>query len=207
MEKEVSVRFRPVVLGLLLTLLTLTVPALAQSAVDGIAADIDAYWAGQFAAAGVPYASPAVADVDGPTNTPCGTITPAVGPGAFCAGNDTIYLVPGYFDPSDPQGNFALYTVLAHEWGHHIQLELGIESGASKWRELQADCLAGAYLHSAEDRSVVSAGMVTQAVGMTAQAGDLSILPVDGPEHGSAAERGISLMNGYNGGPQGCGVL
>ncbi|HEU0115293.1 MAG TPA: neutral zinc metallopeptidase [Thermomicrobiales bacterium] len=200
-------RFRPIALVLILAALALPLPTLAQSSIGAIAADIDAYWAGQFAAAGVPYSSPAVADVDGPLDTPCGTISPAVGPGAFCADNDTIYLVPGYFDPSDPQGNFALYTVLAHEWGHHVQLELGVDSGASKLRELQADCLAGAYLHSAEDRGVVNGGMVTQAVGMTAQAGDLSILPIDGPEHGSPAERGISLMDGYNGGPQGCGVL
>jgi len=200
------VRLRSFALAMLFAALALPLPALAQTSIDDVAADINAYWAGQFAAAGVPYAAPAVKDVDGPTDTPCGAISPDVGPGAFCGGNDTIYLVPAYFDPNDPQGHFALYTVLAHEWGHHVQLELDI-GGESKWRELQADCLAGAYLHDAENRGVIGAGMVTQAVGMTAQAGDLSFLPTDGAEHGSPAERGISLMNGYNNGPQGCGVL
>lgn len=180
-------------------------PALAQSSEEAIVGDVGAYWAGAFASAGIPYAWPGVVAVTGPIETSCGVIDPSFGPGAYCPTDQTIFYTPGWFDLSDPSAGFALYTVVAHEWGHHVQQQLGL-FGGSKDGELQADCLAGAYLQTAEARGLISSGMLSQAVGFTALAGDLSFLPVDGVAHGSPSERAISLMTGFQSGPTGCGV-
>lgn len=180
--------------------------ALAQSTPDAAAADINAYWARQFAAAGDPYVAPAVVDIADATQTKCGTITPQIGPGAYCGADNTIYLVPAYFNAADPASAFAFDTVLAHEWGHAVQRNLGI-GGTSQQLELQADCLGGAYLRDAASRGLFSQEMLTQSVGLAAQSGDLSFVPDQGEEHGSGADRGISMMQGYQGGPQACGVL
>src|SRR5918997_5517483 len=80
-------------LVLALALFALVAPATvsAQSTIDLVVSDIDAFWAQQFANAGLAYASPTLRSIDGPMDTSCGYIDPYFSPGAYCAADQTVY--------------------------------------------------------------------------------------------------------------------
>jgi predicted metalloprotease len=199
-------RLVAVVLALLVAVVA-PAPLSGQTSVDGVIADLDGFWAGTFAAAGIPYASPAVVALDGPLDTPCGPIEPAWGPAAYCAVNQTIYYSPQWFGVlSAGEDGLAGVTILAHEWGHHVQLQLGLLGSPTAESELQADCLAGVYAQDAEARGIISGLAIAEAMRVASLSGDLGWLPVDAPAHGSGAERAISFMNGYRDGAPGCGI-
>jgi predicted metalloprotease len=100
--------------------------------------------------------------------------------------------------------------VLAHEIGHHVQHLLGrtdqvrAEQERSPSRanvlsvrlELQADCLAGIWAHSTNERRLLETGDVEEALGAASAVGDDRIQKQSGgrvsPEtwtHGSARQR------------------
>ncbi len=108
-------------------------------------------WARTIAAAtGQPFTTPAVQIVRGPFTSPCGRGTDSY----YCSASNTIY-----FSVPEPQAYpFDLDVILAHEFGHHVQGQMGIFTGL--WRveqtqsaevvleqrrrmELQAQCFAG----------------------------------------------------------------
>lgn len=182
-------------------------PAGAQASPDVIVADLDTFWASQFGLAGREYWSPAIVVLDQPVSSSCGVLSSDFGPGAYCGADATLYYAPVWFSTFETGGHeFASLTVLAHEWGHHVQLLLGIGWSPSKEYELQADCLAGVYAHQAEQEGLAPAGALADAIRLSALSGDTGPLPLDAPEHGSGAERAISFMNGYDAGVAGCGI-
>jgi predicted metalloprotease len=105
-------------------------------------------------------------------------------------------------------GDFAPILVLAHEWGHHLQTVLGIAPSPGNTCELQADCLAGAYASDAAQRGLLDPGDITEAVAMSAAAGDPLGLPQDTPgAHGINDDRVTAFMCGYLGGVGACALL
>jgi predicted metalloprotease len=177
----------------------------AQSPVDSVVADIDAFWAQQFAAAGYEYASPGLQSIDGSMETSCGPIDPYMSPGAYCAANQVVYYSTAW-GPNEEGSEILWWTVLSHEWGHHIQglVDTGVTSVLEA--EQQADCFAGAYMRHAQDAGLVSPTAVSQALSLTQSAGDVFFLMPDGaPEHGNKAERALAFMTGMNGAVGDCG--
>src|SRR4029453_12790296 len=83
-------------------------------------------------------------------------------------------------------GDFAQAYVIAHEVGHHVQSLLGTEAKlrAAQRRapsranelsvrlELQADCYAGVWGHSTEQRKLLEAGDVDEGLAAAAAVGD-----------------------------------
>jgi predicted metalloprotease len=182
--------------------------ASAQSSADIVIGDLDSFWSTEFAAAGREYWSPGIVVLGEPVDTSCGTLSSSFGPGAYCSANGTLYYAPVWFMSfSDGGYDFALMTVLSHEWGHHIQLLLGIQWQADKSYELQADCLSGAYAAHAELVGLAPPGALADSIRLAALSGDVGALPRDAAEHGGGAERAISFMNGYQGGVNGCGIV
>jgi hypothetical protein len=101
-------------------------------------------------------------------------------------------------------GDFAVAMVMAHEFGHHIQDELGVFGRFdTPTIEQHADCLAGVWTASAEQIGILDPGDVEE--GMTAAwlVGDSAFDAVD--HHGTSDERVTAFMTGYTGaGPSAC---
>lgn len=173
---------------------------------DSVLADIDAFWSEEFALNGNNYYPAEIVPVTEVVASQCGDFGPYDNPAAFCPLEDIVYYsVPLSSDINTAVGDFAWITVLAHEWGHHVQFLLGIEPALTIDRELQADCFAGAYAQRAQRMGFLQEGDVTEALVMNIMSGD----PVEMGEdvhgaHGSSDYRVTWFMQGYFNGTTAC---
>ena len=148
----------------------------------------------------------------GQTQSGCGTAQEATGP-FYCPQDERVYIDLDFWDELKKLGgnsaDFAQGYVIAHELGHHVQDILGIEqkatqmmqdrsqrSKASVELELQADCFAGIWGHSQQERHLLDPADVQSALANAAAVGDDHIQKMQrgtvSPEtftHGSSAER------------------
>lgn len=184
-----------------------TMPGLTpDNMTETVLGDIDAFWAGEFAANGNDYYAAGIVPVSEVTYSSCGNFGPYDNPAAFCPAEDAVYYsIPLSQEIHTTIGDFAWITVLAHEWGHHVQLILGLQHENSIDRELQADCFAGAYALRALQQGYLQEGDVTEAVLINIMSGD----PIEMDEmvsgaHGSSDYRVTSFMEGYFGGSAAC---
>lgn len=97
---------------------------------DVLHADVDRFWAEQFALAGRSYAPPGgVVRIDAPLRTGCGRADAATSAAFYCVLDETIYYAGGFRDALYTIGDFGWVVVVAHEWAHHVQNQLGIDLG------------------------------------------------------------------------------
>ena len=139
--------------------------------------------------AGVPYRHAKLVLFRNSTPSGCGGAESATGP-FYCPADEKVYIDLGFYDELKQRfgapGEFAQAYVLAHEVGHHVQKITGVErqvrqlqqsspqSGnrLSVMMELQADCLAGVWAHSTQQRGLLERGDVESALGAAAAVGD-----------------------------------
>ncbi len=130
------------------------------------ALSLDDYWDHALPSqAGIAYVPPEMVIFTGSVRTGCGSATSAVGP-FYCPADQTVYLDTSFFDElattyGSDGGPLAELYVVAHEFGHHIQNELGTMSSqntrdqgptsGSVRLELQADCYAGMWVQGASE--------------------------------------------------------
>ncbi len=169
--------------------------------------ELNAFWQNALASAGVGYRAPAIRTLNAPIATACGRAGPEH-LAFYCPPEEAIYYSPAGLDAHRQRiGDFAPIVVIAHEWGHHIQTIFGIAPGSDNTFELQADCLAGAYAADASRRGVLDPGDITEAVAMSATAGDPLGLPQDTRgAHGINDDRITAFMRGYLGGVAACAL-
>jgi predicted metalloprotease len=205
------------------TLFSLSQEGVAETSVsrdalfpDPLHAHIDQFWAARFLEAGRPYDSPdGVIAFDEPIVTACGRAEPEQEAAFYCVIDEKIYYSSEFRTLIESQiGDFAWVIVVAHEWGHHIQANLGFDLGVVPDRagefppielEQQADCLAGAYALDAEVTGWLDQGDIDEALYMTEISGDPTGTAWNDPRaHGTGAERIDAFMLGYSGGLFGC---
>ena len=163
------------------------------------------------------------------TQTGCGVGQSAMGP-FYCPLDEKVYIDLGFYDELKTKfgasGDFAQAYVIAHELGHHVQHLLGTDeqvrramqrdpAAANQYSvrlELQADCFAGVWGRSTEQRKLLDEGDIQEGMNAAASVGDDRILQKAGRNanaesftHGSAAQRMSWFKKGYDSGdPRAC---
>ena len=158
------------------------------------------------------------------TQSGCGGAESATGP-FYCPADEKVYIDLGFYDELSQRfgapGQFAQAYVLAHEIGHHVQKITGIESRVRQLQrgnpqmgnalsvkmELQADCLAGVWAHSTQQRNLLEQGDMQSALGAAAAVGDDRLQKMsrghvtpDSFTHGSSSERMQWFQKGFDSG-------
>ena len=164
--------------------------------------DVQNTWEDIFKRAGEQYPRTTLRLFTDQVSTGCGVASSATGP-FYCPPDQHVYLDMTFFRELKTRfgaaGDFAQAYVIAHEFGHHVQNALDINDQVKTREdgiklELQADCLAGVWGHSAAQRKLLEPGDLQEGLGAAASVGDDRIQEktqgrVD-PEswtHGSAA--------------------
>jgi predicted metalloprotease len=198
--------------------------------VDVVSGEIDATWGKIFTESGKTYEPPTVVLFDEAVQSACGTAPASVGP-FYCPRDRKVFLDLTFLEELQRQlgapGDFAKAYVIAHEFGHHVQNLLGVMDDVDLARqenpddanelsvrlELQADCLAGVWAHSANaEGDFLEAGDIEEGLTAAAAVGDDRIQRQQGgrvnPEsftHGSGEQRVTWFRNGFEGGdPTAC---
>jgi uncharacterized protein len=167
------------------------------------AAGLGDYWTSTFRRLGRLYVGPSdVVWYDFPSFTGCGITS--LGSSTYCRVDRTIYLDSGLFTRAiDNFGDFAAATILAHEWGHEVQDELGLFRWAVLHRywigkELQADCYAGMFARRLGQLGLLRDGDLEDATALLASLGDDQQMKRSSPQaHGTPVERMSWFLRGY----------
>jgi predicted metalloprotease len=154
----------------------------------------------------------------------CGLAQSATGP-FYCPEDEKVYIDLSFFDELRDRfgapGEFAEAYVIAHEIGHHVQKILGIEGKVQQLREnnpaeanplsvkleLQADCFAGVWGNSTQQRKIIDQSDVSAGLRAAAAVGDDRLQRMSTgrvmPEtftHGSSAQRDHWFQQGLDSG-------
>jgi uncharacterized protein len=204
-------------------------PDEARSFVGFVTDDTQQTWAKLFQQSGKQYTPARVVLYTEAASTGCGFGEAAVGP-FYCPRDQKVYLDVSFFRALQSRlgapGDFAQAYVIAHEIGHHVQRQQGVNAqverapegartganGLSVRAELQADCYAGVWAHSASQRDLLEVGDLDEAIGAASAVGDdrlqKSSTGTVQPErwtHGSAESRARWFKKGYTtGNPAAC---
>jgi hypothetical protein len=169
-----------------------------------IITDVDRYWTRTLAASDIPeprvsYVFPAPGE-----RRRSGCRAVAADDAAFyCPADDTIYisqvLAKQFYDAV---GDFGVAYVVAHEYAHNVQSELGRLSAdartSSKPFELQADCMAGLWGNSAYNAGRFDEADVEEAVRTAYAVGDFDYGNPN--HHGTPDERREAWLTGFRSG-------
>jgi hypothetical protein len=158
------------------------------------------------------------------TYSGCGRAEEATGP-FYCPSDEKVYIDLDFYDELKRRfgapGEFAQAYVIAHELGHHVQNILGIErkvrhlqevnsrvqNALSVKMELQADCFAGIWAHTTQQRGLLEQGDIDSALGAAAAVGDDRLQKMatghvtpDSFTHGTSAQRMMWFRKGFDSG-------
>jgi predicted metalloprotease len=160
----------------------------------------------------------------GAVQSACGFAQAAMGP-FYCPNDQKVYIDLAFYDELRQRfgaaGDFAQAYVIAHEVGHHIQRQIGVEPQVRQLQrrrpdlanqlsvrmELQADCFAGVWGHSTAQRQILERGDVEEGLRAAAAIGDDRIqrrtqgyVVPEGFTHGSSEQRVYWFRRGLESG-------
>ena len=194
-----------------------------------VTTDVDEYWMKAFADAELPEPRVSYSWIpEGQTAaSACGDEDGTLGDtaAAYCPGDDTIYISQkfatdiynGALDQALPGssqgygrtvGDFAVAYIVAHEYAHQVQDELGLferygQQVPTSAFELQADCYAGTWAKSAYQEDRLEEGDVQEAIDAALAVGDFD---ASNPgHHGTPEQRAAAWNSGFESGdPSSC---
>jgi hypothetical protein len=191
---------------------------------DGVLTNIDRYWTRTFAESNLPEPRVAFENVQVGERARTGCRVVADDSAAFyCPSDDTIYIAERFASDlyngvarglpgqsagyGRAAGDFGVAYVVAHEYAHNLQHELGIFSigraNSAKPFELQADCLAGTWGNSVYRQGLLDEGDVEEALGTALAVGDFDV--GNEQHHGTPEERRAAWSLGFeSGNPADC---
>jgi uncharacterized protein len=188
-------------------------PETMDQLLTAVTKDVDGYWTKAFKDAGLP--EPRVSY----------DWSPSGGVAAYSPEDDTIHIsqefateiYDGALDQALPGssqgyghavGDFAVAYIVAHEYGHQIQDELGLfekygQQVPTMAFELQADCYAGTWAKSASDENRLDDGDVQEALDAALAVGDFDA--GNPSHHGTPEQREQAWNHGFDAGdPSSC---
>ena len=157
--------------------------------------DVAGAWARTYAATTIRYLWVLPGQV---FQTSCGLTSLSVA--FYCPADDAMYVDAAFAGSVEAQlGDMAAAMIVAHEYGHNLQGELGVASDPNRAlpTELHADCLAGAWARDAYLRGVADDGDLDEAVAGARAAGDYEV--GDPGHHGLPEQRAEATIAGING--------
>lgn len=201
-----------------------TSPHTIDAFLTDVLRSVDRYWTQTLRAQGLP--EPSVSYYWVP---PGETVATACGPAGamaafYCPGDDTMYVAQEFaaalYDgvlrglPGEQAGfgraagDFGVAYVVAHEYAHNLQDELGYftlgRGNSSEPFELQADCLAGTWGNSVYRAGRLRPGDVQEAINTALAVGDFDYSSAN--HHGTPEERKDAWLLGFHSGDPGqCG--
>ncbi|MBK5303883.1 MULTISPECIES: KPN_02809 family neutral zinc metallopeptidase [Gammaproteobacteria] len=192
--------------------------------IQSVLGDTEDTWKQLFAQTGRHYPEPTLTLFSERVTSACGFANTASGP-FYCPTNRQVYLDLEFFRVMAQQfsviGDFAQSYIIAHEIGHHVQLELGLSAPLEKAQthrqpvtgdgglevraELQADCLAGVWAHHAQRRLLwLEAGDIDAALQAATVFGDdqlqhakTNVIRPETFSHGTSAQRVTWFSAGF----------
>jgi predicted metalloprotease len=144
----------------------------------------------------------------------CGNATSDVGP-FYCPADQKLYIDPSFYAVMERRlrapGDFAQAYVIAHEVGHHVQNLIGATRLQTRGEtanqnsvrvELQADCLAGVWGHSARTSLQITDEDLDEALTAAHAIGDDTLGHSDERKftHGSSEQRKRWFRRGFESG-------
>jgi predicted metalloprotease len=179
-------------------------------------------WRAQFAQGRVPnygtqpgaYRDPQLHVFSDSVSTGCGTAPSSVGP-FYCPADGNLYVDPSFYQVMQTRlnapGDFAQAYVIAHEVGHHVQNLIGAtrhsvpgetQNQTSVRVELQADCFAGVWGHTARANLAIDDADLREALQAAHSIGDdtLGQRNETAFTHGSSAQRVRWFRRGFDSG-------
>jgi predicted metalloprotease len=143
----------------------------------------------------------------------CGNATADVGP-FYCPNDRKLYVDPAFYQVMAQRlhapGDFAQAYVIAHEVGHHVQNLIGAtqlalpgenQNQTSVRIELQADCFAGVWGHTARAQLAVDDADLREALNAAHSIGDDTLGARESQyTHGTSAQRVTWFRRGFDSG-------
>lgn len=151
--------------------------------------DVQDMWRTTLGERRVPYEDAKLVLFRDQTPSGCGMAVTTMGP-FYCPLDQRVYIDLAFYEELRRRfgvpGDFAQAYVIAHELGHHVQHLLGIDAQVRRAQqanpsranalsvrlELQADCFAGVWAHSTDQRRLLEQGDVEEGLNAAAAVGD-----------------------------------